>query len=346
MNRTSRIRKPRREEGFAMLLVFAMAAAVAILLYKEMPRVAFQSQRNREQMLIERGEQYKRGIQLYFRKHKRYPATLDDLESTNNIRFLRRRYKDPLTGKDEWKLIQIDAAGAFTNSLVQKNAQGKDPKTQVAGMISGTIPLGGIDPQAAAGAMNPALMRRASDRPAIDANAPAENSPSPGDEEPRPDPNNPNQPPIQTYPVPGQPYQQQQPGQPVQPGQLVPGQPFPFQQFPGQPGQPFPTPGQQPFFPGQPSQIIPGRGPPCRSSRNSIRSPSSNSSNRRPSSTILSSSPTNRFRTGLAPRSLAASCRRFRRMRRRTRRPAVSRATQLRLEPPVLHSKATMPHWI
>ena len=71
---TSSGRKGRRsssgESGFAMLLVFAMAAAVAIMLYLELPRVAFEAQRSREQLLIERGEQYKRAIQLYFRKFK------------------------------------------------------------------------------------------------------------------------------------------------------------------------------------------------------------------------------------------------------------------------------------
>jgi hypothetical protein len=49
--------KHRQESGFAMLFVFVMAAAIAIGLYMEMPRVAFESQRQREQMLIDRGGQ-------------------------------------------------------------------------------------------------------------------------------------------------------------------------------------------------------------------------------------------------------------------------------------------------
>jgi type II secretory pathway pseudopilin PulG len=108
------------ESGFALLLVFAMAATVALLLYMEIPRVAFEAQRNREQMLIERGEQYKRAIQLYFRKLKTYPPSIDALENTNNIRFLRRRYPDPLTGKDEWRLIHIGPGGVFTDSITNK----------------------------------------------------------------------------------------------------------------------------------------------------------------------------------------------------------------------------------
>ena len=40
------------ESGYAMLLVFLMAAMIAIALYKEMPRVAFEAQRSKELLLI------------------------------------------------------------------------------------------------------------------------------------------------------------------------------------------------------------------------------------------------------------------------------------------------------
>ena len=70
----------KQQRGFAMLLVFVMAAAVAITLYKELPRVGFEAQRDKEQLLIERGEQYSRAIQLYVRKLKKYPATIEELE--------------------------------------------------------------------------------------------------------------------------------------------------------------------------------------------------------------------------------------------------------------------------
>ena len=39
-------RRSGQQGGFAMLLVFVMAATVAIMLYKELPRVAFEAQRN------------------------------------------------------------------------------------------------------------------------------------------------------------------------------------------------------------------------------------------------------------------------------------------------------------
>lgn len=110
-----------QESGFALLLVFLMAAVIAISLYMQIPRVAFESQRNQEELLIQRGEQYKRAIQLYYRALHKYPARIEDLENTNNQRFLRHRFVDPVTGKSEWRLIHIGPGGAFTDSKLAKN---------------------------------------------------------------------------------------------------------------------------------------------------------------------------------------------------------------------------------
>src|SRR5579862_4934311 len=118
MNRRS-VNKYHGESGFAMLLVFVMAAAIAITLYVEVPRIAFESQRTREQMAIDRGLQYERAIQLFYRKYRTYPQTLDDLETTRNIRFLRFRYLDPLTGKAEWRIIHVGPGGVLTDSLIK-----------------------------------------------------------------------------------------------------------------------------------------------------------------------------------------------------------------------------------
>jgi hypothetical protein len=116
-----------RESGFALLFIYAMAATIAIMLYMEIPRVAFEAQRDREQLLIDRGEQYSRAITLYVRKFNRYPADLDALNNTQNMHFLRQRYVDPMTGKDEWRLIHVGPGGVFTDSLVYNKK--KDDKS-------------------------------------------------------------------------------------------------------------------------------------------------------------------------------------------------------------------------
>jgi len=233
--------KKRGESGFALLLVFLMAAAIAITLYMQIPRVAFQSQRQKEQLLIERGEQYQRAIQLFFRANNRYPGELKDLEDFNHRRFLRHKFVDPMTGKNEWRLVHVNN-GVLTDSLLNKKKPG-DPNQQAdpnANSYVGVQPSIGAQPNAQP-TVNPALARR---RPSEGGAA----APTIG-----PD------------------------GQPVAPGQTgigaaFPGQPQaqPYPGFPGQPGGGVPFPGtpvpgqvQAPAFPGVPSfpGQVPGRTP-------------------------------------------------------------------------------------
>jgi len=116
------MKRTRKESGFALLLIFLIAAVIAINLYMEIPRVAVESQRQKEQLLIARGEEYKRAILVFYKTNNRWPAKIEDLENTNNRRFLRRRFIDPMTGKDEWRLIHINN-GIFTDSVVNKPKQ-------------------------------------------------------------------------------------------------------------------------------------------------------------------------------------------------------------------------------
>jgi len=171
----------RGESGFALLLVFVMAAAIAIMLYMELPRVAFEAQRNKEELLIERGEQYKRAIQLYFRKFQTYPASIDALENTNNIRFLRRRYPDPMTGKDEWRLIHVGPGGVFTDSITRQPKKDKTKEANTNTFITEAAPLGSTPADTQRATAGPP--RRPSDQPqpGNDPNAPAVPGQQPGD---------------------------------------------------------------------------------------------------------------------------------------------------------------------
>jgi len=163
------------ERGFALLIVFLFAAAVAFTLYQQLPRAAFESARDKEQLLMDRGNQYKRAIQVFYFVNKRFPARIEELEKTNEKRYLRHRYKDPMTGKDEWRLVHTN--GLFlTDSLVEKPpAQNASNGGPGAGQLAGAGPLGANNlntSQAAAPApvaggpvpVNPAVLRRPSDR--------------------------------------------------------------------------------------------------------------------------------------------------------------------------------------
>lgn len=160
-------RRRQNQRGFALLLVFALAAAALVMLYLEMPRVAFEHQRDKEALLIERGEEYIRAIQLYVQKFQKYPQSIEDLESTNNVRFLRKRFRDPVTGETEWRLIHVDAAGQYLDSLVHKRQdQKKGSSTHVlqANVQGIGVSAEVIAPEGQPQSSNPALRRTASDR--------------------------------------------------------------------------------------------------------------------------------------------------------------------------------------
>lgn len=247
--------KPRaknREAGFALLFIYSMAAIVAIMLFMQLPRVAFEAQREKEQLLIDRGEQYSRAIQLYVRKFNKFPPDFDALDNTQNLRFLRQHYKDPMTGKDEWRIIHVGPGGVFTDSLVynKKKGDGSQPKEQQT-FITEMQQTGG-NPVDTNQNVNVGTRQRQSDQPG-----------APGD------PNNPNQPPqldANGQPIP-------QPVQVLPNGQIVPAtQPGTQPGFPGQPqfnangtpmapGQPFPGQATGSGF-GQQPNGAPQGGPP------------------------------------------------------------------------------------
>jgi len=208
-----------------------MSAMMAMMLYMELPRLALQMQRNREDLLIQRGEQYVRAIKVFQKKHKKLPQTIEELENTNGVRFLRRRYADPLTGKDEWRLIHADATGRLTDSLVQKpTTPGQNDPTKIGEKAANTFVSEGpsfgstVDPNAN-GRVAQALNRRASEQPGA-----AGAAPLPGAQTPAGDPNDPNQQQLQQQLL--QQQQQQQSMVPIMGpnGQMI-------QRVPGLPGQ-------------------------------------------------------------------------------------------------------------
>lgn len=98
------------EQGFMLVGVIVLIFLVFLALSIAAPKVARDLRREREVEAIHRGNEYVRAIQLYYRKFGRYPGTMDQLEKTSNIRFLRQKYPDPMTGKADWRLIHVGEA--------------------------------------------------------------------------------------------------------------------------------------------------------------------------------------------------------------------------------------------
>jgi type II secretory pathway pseudopilin PulG len=100
-------RRRQDEAGFMLLAVVVMAALILIALSVAAPVVARDLRRDKELESERRAEQYVRAIRLYQRSCKctSYPPSMDALEKSTTVRFLRQRYIDPLTGKSDWRLI-------------------------------------------------------------------------------------------------------------------------------------------------------------------------------------------------------------------------------------------------
>lgn len=100
------LRVPRRhasrrsEQGYMLIVLVLAMALLAIAVATAITSITFNIRRDREEELIHRGAQYARAIRAYYKKFGRYPASIENLQNTNQLRFLRKKYKDPITHKD------------------------------------------------------------------------------------------------------------------------------------------------------------------------------------------------------------------------------------------------------
>jgi len=108
----------RGDRGYVLLYLLFLVAILAISLVTILPTIKFVIKRDQEQEMVHRGEQYRRAVRRYYRKMGSYPANLDVLENTNDMRFLRKRYKDPMNHNQDFKVLtQIDLMKAMGTAL-------------------------------------------------------------------------------------------------------------------------------------------------------------------------------------------------------------------------------------
>src|SRR5438876_4928461 len=161
-----RNRKMRSEHGYVLLVLLLLVAFLSIASLKVIEDFKYQSQRDREDEMIHRGCQYTRAVKRYFKKFGRYPTRIEDLESTNRLRFLRKRYKDPMnrdpaTGKErDFKFLHLTDIQSLSNS---EPVAGFAPVSQITSeqqtgpnVANGTTgPAGSMGTGAVVGAQNP-----------------------------------------------------------------------------------------------------------------------------------------------------------------------------------------------
>ena len=95
------------QRGYAMAALLVSMSVMAVLMGAALPVWSHATQREREEELIWRGEQYRRAIMLFQRKYANtFPPTVDILVEQ---KFLRKKYKDPVTD-DEFQIIPVGGA--------------------------------------------------------------------------------------------------------------------------------------------------------------------------------------------------------------------------------------------
>jgi len=104
------------QRGFTYLTVLFVVAMMAggLALIGEVWQTS--NAREKEADLLHAGNEYRKAIERYYLSGpKQYPKTLADLlkdpRQPGTVRYLRRLYPDPITGKDEWGLVKSNDGG-------------------------------------------------------------------------------------------------------------------------------------------------------------------------------------------------------------------------------------------
>jgi type II secretory pathway pseudopilin PulG len=90
-----------------MAALLVALAVMAVLMSVALPVWRHDAQREKEEELVWRGQQYVRAIALFQRKTQTFPTSVDMLVQG---RYLRKKYKDPITNED---FTPVPAAGAI-----------------------------------------------------------------------------------------------------------------------------------------------------------------------------------------------------------------------------------------
>jgi type II secretory pathway pseudopilin PulG len=153
-----------------LIVIMGIALAVAGEVWQNAQR------REKEQELLFVGDQFRRALALYQANGGGYPARLEDLLKDPRIpgvrRYLRRIYRDPITGRTEWGLVKSGEAitGVYSLSgqeplkkaqfsLVDQDFEGKQkysewvfsPKPAQGAAAPGTRPVAAPGTRPAAG---------------------------------------------------------------------------------------------------------------------------------------------------------------------------------------------------
>lgn len=154
------------EKGYVLISVMLLVTLMIIAMSIEIPRIAQQVKRAREEELVNRGKAYATAIKRFYHKNGVLPNSIQQLENTNRLRFLRKKYKDPITGEEEWHLVRpgeaqikipaptgLPGSGLTGTGLNPSPTGTPPPGTTPPAAAAGTPPAGGATAPGAPGQM-------------------------------------------------------------------------------------------------------------------------------------------------------------------------------------------------
>jgi type II secretory pathway pseudopilin PulG len=107
-------------DGYAMAALLVALAVTAVLMSAALPVWRHEMQREKEEELVWRGQQYVRALRLYQARTQSMPGSVDLLV---NGHFLRKKYKDPITGED----FELIGAAGVPGQVGQPGQRGQAP---------------------------------------------------------------------------------------------------------------------------------------------------------------------------------------------------------------------------
>lgn len=130
--------------GYAMAALLVGIAMMSILMSMALPAWRHAAQREKEEELIFRGEQYARAVALYQRKFAgAFPPSMEVLLDQ---RFLRKAYEDPMVEDGEFRILYqtsaVEAAGGSEQPAANNRGgqeTGAAPRPPAGSLGSGTI---------------------------------------------------------------------------------------------------------------------------------------------------------------------------------------------------------------
>lgn len=138
------------ERGYAMAVLLVAMSMMAVMMTVAMPVWKQTAQREKEEELVFRGNQYVTAIKLFSRKYANaFPPNLDVLVEQ---RFLRKKFKDPITQEDFVPVTQNQAAAGAQQGA---SAGGRGAQPQGAAPARGGVPQTQGAPQSAGRGTSP-----------------------------------------------------------------------------------------------------------------------------------------------------------------------------------------------